>query len=223
MPDWYNPGIVLTGRGWYTSSMIPAWPRSKPAYTGLQQLKILFFAVLLGIANGTMGIISAHVLEFPLFLDTIGTLLSTALWGFWPGAVTAVSTHVLMEFLRGLTGANTNLPWMICSLSSVITLALMIRFDLFKTFIHAVLATILITFANSITGALVATLFFSGITIHPVDYIMTAFLSVGQSFLSAAFWARLPVNLIDKGIAVFIVFGLTYLMRLKRGSSEEIN
>ena len=98
----------------------------------------------------------------------------------------------------------------------------MIRFDLFKTFIHAVLATVLITFANSLTGAFVATLFFSGITVHPVDYIMTAFLSVGQSFLSASFWARLPVNLIDKGIAVFIVFGITYLMRTKRSNPEEI-
>ncbi|HKK64840.1 MAG TPA: hypothetical protein VJ967_03220 [Clostridia bacterium] len=196
--------------------MIPAWPHSKPAYTGRQQYKILFYAVLLGIANGTMGIINAHVLELPLFLDTIGTLLSTALWGFWPGAVTAVSTHLLQESLRGITGANLNLPWMICSLSSVITLALMIRFDLFKTFIHAVMATILITLANSISGALVATLFFSGITIHPVDYIMTAFLSVGQSFFSASFWARLPINLIDKGIAVFIVFGITELMRIKK-------
>jgi len=105
---------------------------------------------------------------------------------------------------------------MICSLSSVVVLSLLIRFDLFKTFIHALLATFLITFANSITGALVATMFFSGITIHPVDYIMTAFLSVGQSFLSASFWARLPINLIDKGIAVFIVFGITELMRIKK-------
>src|SRR6056297_3987890 len=207
---------------WYTSYMIPAWPYSRPAYTGLQQYKFLFYAVLLGIANGTMGIMNAHVLEFPLFLDTIGTLLSTALWGFWPGAVTAVSTHLLQESLRGITGANLNLPWMICSLSSVITLALMIRFDLFKTFIHAVMATILITFTNSISGALVATLFFSGITIHPVDYIMTAFLSVGQSFLSASFWARLPINLIDKGIAVFIAFGITYLMRSGHSNSEEL-
>lgn len=203
--------------------MIPAWPLSKPAYTGLQQFKILFYAVLLGIANGLMGIINAHVLELPLFLDTIGTLLSTALWGFWPGAVTAVSTHLLQESLRVFTGANFNLPWMICSLSSVITLSLLIRFDLFKTFIHAVLATILITFANSITGAIVATLFFSGITIHPVDYIMTAFVSVGQSFLSASFWARLPVNLIDKGIAVFIVFGSTYLIRMKSENEADTN
>ena len=160
------------------------------------------------------------MLEFPLFLDTIGTLLSTALWGFWPGAVSAVSTHLLQESMRGITGAHINFPWMICSLSSVITLALMIRFDLFKTFIHAVLATILITFVNSITGALVANFFFSGITVHPVDYIMTAFLSVEQSFLSASFWARLPINLIDKGIAVFIVFGITVLRSSPSSLSE---
>lgn len=200
--------------------MLSAWPLSKTAYTGSQQFKILFYAVLLGVANGTMGLISAHVLEFPLFMDTIGTLLSTALWGFWPGAVSAVATHLLQESMRGITGANINLPWMICSLSSVITLALMIRFNLFNTFIHAVLATILITFVNSITGALVANFFFSGITVHPVDYIMTAFLSVGQSFLSASFWARLPVNLIDKGIAVFIVFGITDLIRIRNKESE---
>ena len=105
----------------------------------------------------------------------------------------------------------------------MITLSLLIRFDLFKTFIHAVLATILITFANSIAGAIVATLFFSGITVHPVDYIMTAFISVGQSFLSAAFWARLPVNLIDKGIAVFIVFGVTYLIKMRSEREADIH
>ena len=203
--------------------MLTAWPLAKPAYTGLQQYKILFYAVLLGVANGLTGILNSHVLEFPLFMDTIGTLLSTALWGFWPGAVTAAATHLLMEALRGITGANFNLPWVICSFSSVITLSLMIRFNLFNTFIHAVLATILVTFANSITGAVVATLFFSGITIHPVDYIMTAFISVGQSFLSAAFWARLPVNLIDKGIAVFITFGISYYLRTQSDSEEEIN
>lgn len=202
--------------------MIPAWPLAKPAYTGLRQFKILIFAVFLAVANGVIGTINSHVLEFPLFMDTIGTLLSTALWGFWPGAVTAAATHLLLEALRGITGAYFNLPWMICSLSSVITLSLLIRFDLFKTFIHAVLATILITFANSITGAAVAVMFFSGITIHPVDYIVTAFISVGQSFLSAAFWARLPVNLIDKGIAVFITFGLTYYLSPQSKSEEEL-
>jgi energy-coupling factor transport system substrate-specific component len=82
-------------------------------------------------------------------------------------------------------------------------------------------AAVCIALINSITGAIVAVLFFSGLTVHPVDYIVTAFLSLGQSFVSAAFWARIPINLIDKGIAVFVTFWLKILWDRRRGKGEE--
>ncbi|MFO7849216.1 MAG: hypothetical protein R6V67_04570 [Spirochaetia bacterium] len=201
--------------------MLSAWPLSTPSYTGSRQYKILLYAFLLGIGNGTIGVINTHIIGLPLFMDTIGTLISTAVFGLWPGIVTAVTTHMLSELLRGITGADFTLPWIICSSSSVITLAILIRHNMFETFFHAVIATILITLVNSITGAFVAIVFFSGVTIHPVDYITTAFLSVGQSFFTSAFWARIPINLIDKGIAVFITFGLCYYLRIKRREEEE--
>ncbi len=201
--------------------MIPAWPLRIRAYSGFQQLRILLYAVFLGVANAAVGIVSSHVLDIPLFMDTIGTLVSTALLGFWPGAVTAFTTHAVMEAMRGVTGANFNLPWVICSLSSVLTLALLIRFGLFESILHAVVVAICIALINSITGAIVAVLFFSGLTVHPVDYIVTAFLSLGQSFLSASFWARIPINLIDKGIAVFITFWLKILWDRRRDEREE--
>ncbi|MCF7949329.1 MAG: hypothetical protein K9M94_12145 [Spirochaetia bacterium] len=201
--------------------MLTAWPLSKSAYTGFRQYKILLYALLLGIGDGAVGVINTHIIGFPLFMDTIGTLISTAAFGFWPGIVSAVTTHSFTELLRGLTGADFTLPWIICSSASVITLAVLIRYKLFENFFHAVLATILITLVNSISGAFVATFFYSGITIHPVDYITTAFLSVGHSFFTSAFWARIPINMIDKGIAVFITFGLFYYLRTKRREKEE--
>ena len=202
--------------------MISAWPLAIPAYSGFQQLRVLVYALLFGTANAALVLVSSHALNLPLFMDTIGTLVSTALLGFWPGAVTAVTTHVVLEALRGITGSNSNLVWVICSFSSVITLALLIRYGMFETILHAVAATICIALINSISGALVAVLFFSGLTVHPVDYIVTAFLSLGQSLLSSAFWARIPINLIDKGIAVFITFWLKIIWeRRRRGSGED--
>ncbi len=201
--------------------MLTAWPLSIPAYTGFRKYKILLYALLLGIGDAAIGVINTHIIGLPLFMDTIGTLISTAVFGLWPGIVSAITTHLFTELLRGITEANFSLPWILCSSSSVITLALLIRYRLFENFFHAVLATILITLVNSISGAFVATFFFSGITIHPVDYITTAFLSVGHSFFTSAFWARIPINMIDKGIAVFITFGIFYYLRVKRSEKEE--
>jgi energy-coupling factor transport system substrate-specific component len=200
--------------------MIPAWPLNRAPYSGSQQFKILLWALLIGIGNSTIGLVNTHILGLPLFMDTIGTLISTAAFGFWPGMVTAFTTHGWAELLRGITGETFSFPWVICSFTSVITLDILIRLDLFKTFFHAIIATILITLANSISGAFVAVIFFSGITLHPVDYIATAFLSIGESLLSSAFWARIPINMIDKGIAVFITFGLSHYLRIQRGKEK---
>lgn len=60
--------------------------------------------------------------------------------------------------------------------------------------------------ANALIGAVVAALFFTGDTGHAVDYVASALYSLGQSVFSAAFLARLPVNVADKAIAVLVAY-----------------
>ena len=52
-------------------------------------------------------------------------------------------------------------------------------------------------------------LLFHGYTID----VFSTLTDFGQSLFSAAFWARIPTNLIDKMIAVYIAYGIFRLIR----------
>ncbi len=174
---------------------------------------VIGIAVLLGLFNAVVGNINALYVHLPLFLDTIGTLVSTALFGLAPGLLTAFVTHILPETVPLLRAGS--FPWIVCSVASAVSLWLFVRNDLFDNVLHVIMVSIIVTLANALTGSAVAVFFFSGITAHPVDYMMTGFLSIGQNVFSAAFWARIPINLIDKGIAVFIAYGVYSWCRMK--------
>jgi len=177
----------------------------------------VLFALLLGLFNSASAYVNVYILKLPLFMDTIGTLISTVFLDLIPGLLTAAATHLIPE----LTGWYGNmLPWMLCSMVSAVVIWGLCERHHFHTVIHGLFATVFITFANAITGAVIAVFFYSGMTDHPVDYLVTSFLSIGQNLISAAFWSRLPINLIDKGIAVYITLGLLSWCRYRIKSRE---
>ena len=180
---------------------------------------VVGIAVILGVFNAALGYTNTYLFRLPLFLDTIGTLVSTALFGLLPGLVTAVVTHVVPHLVPFM--ASDFIQWVFCSIASVLTLRLFIRYDMFDTMPHAIAVSVAVTLANALVGAATAVFFFSGLTAHPVDYLMTGFLTIGQNILSASFWSRIPVNLIDKGIAVFIAFGLYKWCRSREEGKED--
>ena len=179
---------------------------------------IVIGVLLLSFFNAGADYVNDRALHIPLFLDTIGTLLATVLLGVFPGVATAVGTHFFLELLNGPSGIY--LPWMACSISSALILWWLIRRGAFETPLHALLATLWIALANAFIGALVAALFFTGDTGHAVDYVASALYALGQSVFSAAFLARLPVNVADKAIAVFVAY-LAYRLTVERGSHSE--
>ena len=170
-------------------------------------------AVLLGMFNSFLGHANSFIFNLPLFLDTIGTLVSVVLFGLIPGLITAFITHLTPDMFHFM--ADGYMPWVFCNFASAITLWLFIRSGYFHNMLHFLLVTVVVTMANALFGSAVAVFFFSGITDHPVDYMVTGFISIGRSLFSAAFWARIPVNLIDKGIAVLIAFFLYTWCRKK--------
>jgi energy-coupling factor transport system substrate-specific component len=161
--------------------------------------------LLLGLAGGLLISLNELYTHLPLFLDTIGTLVATAAFGLVPGILTAVVTHLSYELMVGLV-APERLIWTLVNISSAIVLTILLRKGRFENPIDAVIALILITLVNALLGALLAAFLFSGNTDHHVDYLVSTFIAAGQNLLSAAFWARLPINVIDKGIAVLIAF-----------------
>ena len=174
--------------------------------TTLVVLAVVAFAFM----NAGMDYLNDRSLQIPLFFDTIGTLVATALFGLLPGLATAIGTHIFMELINGISGIY--LPWMACNISSALILWILIRRNQFESLVHALLAGLWIALANALIGAIVAATLFSGDTEHAVDFVASALYALGNDVFSAAFLARLPVNIADKTIAVFIAFGALRLL-----------
>lgn len=171
--------------------------RKRPILVGL-------FVLGWGFIDAILHTINVNFWNLPLFFDTIGTLVVAAGFGILPGLITAVFTHFSWELINGLTGVY--LPWMAINMSSALIMGYMGQKEMFSTPIHIVVAIVSITLVNAVLGAFIATVLYSGITEHQVDYLVVSFIATGQQIAGAAFWARIPVNIIDKGLAVMIAF-----------------
>jgi len=78
----------------------------------------------------------------------------------------------------------------------------MIRLNRLHTPLNFVVATLLVAFANSLLGAIIAIFVFGGGTATNIDVIVTGFALVFNNIFSAAFFGRIVVNLVDKAPAV---------------------
>jgi energy-coupling factor transport system substrate-specific component len=165
-----------------------------------------------GIINALLVIVNTR-LFLPFFFDSIFTACAGALFGWLPGLLAGCWTNLAYELMFGFP--MTMLPFAICNMSTGLIVGLMAGKGLFRTGMHALVAVLLVTASNSILGALIAVYLYGGITgTAAVDYVVVGLLATGRTVLSAAFLARIPANLVDKGIAVISAFMLLgYLSR----------
>ncbi|MFW5785994.1 MAG: hypothetical protein ACOCYC_02010 [bacterium] len=159
-------------------------------------------AILLGV-NMLLKNLNA-VLMIPFFFDTIGTAVAAALFGLLPGLLVGVATNGVQELMAGTT--MESLPWAICSAATAVIVWAHVRAGRFRTLRDAALVTVWVALANSALGAVIATYLYGGVTGVPIDYIVVGFVTSGRSVLFSTFVARVPSNLVDKGIAVFLAY-----------------
>jgi energy-coupling factor transport system substrate-specific component len=138
----------------------------------------------------------------PLFMDSIGTAVSAAVFGLPLGLATAVLTNTFGELVAGFP--MVHLPFALCGMATAWIVHFLVRRSMFSTPLHFILATLLVAVANSVLGAIIATFVFGGGTGVNIDIIVSGFaLALGDIF-SAALFARIAVNIVDKAPAVFI-------------------
>ncbi|HEB29362.1 MAG TPA: ECF transporter S component [Spirochaetes bacterium] len=159
--------------------------------------------VPVGIAVNVLGSVLSSYLKLPLFLDSIGTAVIAAIMGPWIGVVTGIFTNVFMAVVHGDVRA---IPFGMCNAATGLIVGLMVKYGLFKNVFWVLVTAVFVALANSMIAAPIATFLFGGVTGAGVDLIVGAFLAAGKNILSATFWARMPVNLLDKGVAVVVAF-----------------
>jgi energy-coupling factor transport system substrate-specific component len=140
----------------------------------------------------------------PFFFDSVFTAICGALLGPIAGLSCGLVSHLFMELFHGWNGMF--IPFAPCNMATGFIVGLFARGGRFSTLSEAMLCSLLVSLANAVIGALVAYFLFGGIASHASDYLVTGLLLAGLSRFLASFLARIPVNLIDKGIAVSAAF-----------------
>jgi len=170
-------------------------------------------AIIISIAlNGILGKICIN-LQLPLFLDSIFTILTAALFGLWPAILIGLLTNLFLETITGFSGLYY--PFALAGIITAITTALFINKKKFEIPLHAFWLIILLSVLNAITGSVIVTLLYGGFSNSPIDYIVKGMFIGGKSIISATFITRIVVNIADKGIAVILTYILYKVIHRK--------
>lgn len=174
--------------------------------TSKGRLRGTYIAIMIpiGVAINYIGGLIASTLALPIYMDSIGTVIVAAIMGPWIGAISGA----LYNIISAITGGN--LPgalFAICNIGSGLIVGYMARYGFFKKWWHVLIATVLVALWNAGTGAPIAMVVYGGVDGNVgTNLMIAAAQAIGQDLGSAAFWARVPTNLLDKGIACFIAW-----------------
>lgn len=170
------------------------------------RLKGTYIAIMipLGVAINYVGAMIVKTLALPIYLDSIGTAIVAAIMGPWVGA----ASGSLYNVVSGFTGGNVmGSLFAICNIGTALIIGYMARYGKYKTIPHVVIASILVALWNAVTGAPIAMIVYGGVDSNVgTNLMMAGMQAFGQDLLSASFIARIPVNLVDKGIACAIAW-----------------
>lgn len=170
------------------------------------RLKGTYIAIMIpiGVAINYIGGIIASSLSLPIYLDSIGTVIVAAIMGPWVGAASGALYNIVSSLINGNIMASM---FAICNIGSGLIVGYMARKNHFKSITDVIVATVLVALWNAITGAPIAMVVYGGIDGNAGTNLMIAGLNaIGTDLANAAFLARIPVNLVDKGIASAIAW-----------------
>ena len=174
--------------------------------TSKGRLRGTYVAIMIpiGVAINYIGGLIASSLGLPIYLDSIGTVVVAAIMGPWVGAISGALYNIVSALIGG------NIPgalFAICNIGSGLIVGFMSRLGLFKKWWHVVIAACLVALWNASTGAPIAMVVYGGIDGNVGTNLMIATMqSIGRDLGRAAFIARIPTTLLDKGIACFIAW-----------------
>ncbi len=163
--------------------------------------KLVFSAVAIAI-NIVLGTV-VGLLNIPLlFLDTVGTIFSAALFGPWYGAAVGGLTNVI----QGILTNPKNIPFALVNIAIGIIVGLIARKWKFNM-VTAIVTGLILAVVAPLIGTPIATYVYGGITGDFNDVFFTWLVKSGQSVFTAAFIPRITSNIVDK-IASCIVVSL---------------
>lgn len=144
---------------------------------------------------------AASMLNIPLlFLDTIGTIFISAMFGIPYGIMTGVSTNLLMGLISGITAV----PFALVSIAVAIIVGGMTRNGL--TLKKSIVIGIVLAVVCPLIGTPIRIALFGGLTGSGTDVIIVALRAAGKELFTSTFIGAISANIVDKIISCMLVY-----------------
>ena len=154
------------------------------------------------------------VLKLPIFLDMIGTMVTSVILGPWWGALVGAITNIVNSFISG----PISLPFAVVNVVGALVWGYANMWGWMKKTWSFFLVNILVAFICSVFAVPIYVFIFGGATGHFADVMTAAFLAMGQNLIVSVFSSNILVSLADKIISGFV--GLAIIEALPENLSS---
>jgi len=169
------------------------------------RIKIVLVIIAATVLNNVIQLLGEFVFTIPFYFDSIFTIAVGIFFGWIPGVLTGLLSNMGMEITHHFHGLSG--PFAIVNMATG-AIAGLIAADKEKYWslprqVYMILA---LTTVNVLLGAYIVNILFGGLTGSPPDILINALLLMGQNRILATIMARIPINLVDKGLPVMIIY-----------------
>jgi energy-coupling factor transport system substrate-specific component len=165
--------------------------RERSAPTGpAPMLALIPLGIALNLALGTI----VHTLKLPVYIDAVGTVITTLLLGLRAGILVGVSS-----FLIGGVIVNPVLPWFSGTQAAIaIYTHVVARRGGFKSYPRTILSGVGLGLVAGVVSAPVIVYLFGGITGSGASLVVAFLLASGKSILNSVILSGLAAEPLDK-------------------------
>ncbi len=174
--------------------------RVKPNVNLLARTAGLVVAAVL--LNILLGRLTREVLNWPLFLDSVGTILVGALLGPLAGAITGALSNVVW----GLLGSQTALPFAITAAFIGWAAGYAVAQGAFRRLGTALLAGALVGLGAALISAPISAYLFGGLNAVGMDYLTSLLSAAGSNVLQTATIEGFLSDPVDKVISFLLAW-----------------
>ncbi|MFV0575274.1 MAG: ECF transporter S component [Vibrio sp.] len=163
-----------------------------------QMLVLIVISIAINMIGGQL----VSMLKLPIFLDSIGTILSAVLGGPVIGLLTGLLTNLIWGLLTGPIAAAFAPVAMVIGLVA----GLLAKMGWFKSLPKVVLSGVVITAAVTIVAVPIRTYLFGGVTGSGADFLVAYVHSMGTDLIESVALTVVGANVVDKVLTAILVW-----------------
>lgn len=172
-------------------------PASAPLFT-TRTLVLMAIGIALNMALGQV----ASLVNLPVFLDSLGTMIVALLCGPIIGGLTGFVTNLLW----GLISSPTAAFFSPVALTIGVVAGLLARAGMFRTIWQAAISGAIIAVALAFVAVPIRIYLFGGVTGSGADFLTAYLLQVGQSLFGSVIVTVITSNLLDKIVTAVLAW-----------------